>query len=326
VDIQGIGFQSFGELEALFEEHCPGVLDEIQGFTDALDLSPVKLMFWELAYKPIGGSYCSQLAALAPVTVDSHIYLGRNYDWNHLQDDCTLCTTRVKGKSRHVGCSAFLFGRNDGLNEHGLCASFTGGGVFNVELKHAGFAPDIAIRTLLDHCKSVDEALKKVQLMSLCGFFLLLLVDKSGDAALVEHADGAVAVKRITEDSSEPFLCSTNHFTLPDTMNFNSLNVGILDQSIGRHARLLSLFKRKNARIGKDDIKGVLSRAYPRGVCNHYYKQCLGTIWSSIFDITTSSLEICFGAPTHNEWRSVVFNNEPPGITHYDVIFPISNK
>lgn len=325
LDVKELGFQNFSDLQAMFDDHCPGILDEIQGFTDALNLSPKRLSFWEFAYRPFWGTFCSQFTVLSPATLDNHIYIGRSYEWN-TQEDLTFCTTRVKGKARHMGCSTFLFGRNDGLNEHGLGASFTGGGIFGVNLTCGGLAHDIAIRILLDHCQSVDEALNRLQQIPLSGFFSLLLTDRMNNAALVEFADGIISVKRIAEHTPEPFLYSTNHFSLPNTRNYNSLNNCILNQSKGRYTLLSSFLREKTPRIRKTNLKQVLSKSYPEGVCDHYYNDGFGTLWSCIFDLTTKAVDICFGAPTHNNWRIFTFNNSPAGITTYDIIFPNLNK
>ncbi|MGD8566443.1 MAG: hypothetical protein PVF96_08855, partial [Candidatus Bathyarchaeota archaeon] len=57
------------------------------------------------------------------------------------------------------------------------------------------------------------------------------------------------------------------------------------------------------------------------GVCDHYYSDYFGTLWSMIFDLTCRETEICFGAPTHNEWSSFTFN-DPIGVKKYPATFP----
>ena len=128
LDFKRLGFASWDALRSSCEECCPGITEEIQGFADGLETSPDMVPFWKWTYAPS----CSQFAALSPATKDHHIYAGRSYEWNHREEDLKLFTTRVKGKASHIGFSCLLFGRHDGLNEHGLVVSMTGGGIFDV--------------------------------------------------------------------------------------------------------------------------------------------------------------------------------------------------
>lgn len=67
--------------------------------------------------------------------------------------------------------------------------------------------------------------------MPITEFFNLLIVDRGGSAALIEIADGTRGIKHINNDTTEQVLFTTNHFTLPETVEFNKLNLGILNQS-----------------------------------------------------------------------------------------------
>jgi len=40
-----------------------------------------------------------------------------------------------------------------------------------------------------------------------------------------------------------------------------------------------------------------------------------------LFDITNCSVDVCFGAPTHNEWRTFKLE-DPVGMKEYPTIFP----
>ena len=89
---------------------------------------------------------------------------------------------------------------------------------------------------------------------------------------------------------------------------------------------LTSLFKTKSPYLQKDDLKHILSTPYPEGLCNHAYTGGFGTVWTCIFDLVDQSVEICFGAPTHNDWRIKTFKTDPVGFTTYNVIFPNLNR
>ncbi len=318
-DPKKMGFRDFSELQVFFEDHCPGLNEEMQGFADSLGVEASHLPFYGATY--LVPKNCSQIAALSSVTSDKHVYVGRSYEWTHAEEDLRLCTTRVKGKARHIGFSIFIFGRADGINEHGVSASFTGGGIFGVPYKQRGFQNHLVIRSILDNCKSVNDAMEFVQNIRVSGFFNLLIADGSSDAALVEFADGTCDIKRIDNDSNDKCLYSTNHYTLPATMKCNELNCGIISQSKKRYQLLASALRNAAPEISKETLRSILSRKFPEGVCDHYYSDGFGTVWSAMFDLTSLKADICFGAPTHNEWRSFTLDG-PVGVKEYPAVFP----
>ncbi len=317
--LKKIGFSDFKELRAFFEEYCPGLNEEMQGFADGLGIKLAEILFYNAAYTV--PKNCSQIAVLSSVTDDKHVYVGRSYEWTYAEEDLRLCTTRIEGKAKHIGFSIFLFGRADGINEHGVSATFTGGGIFGVPCRQKGFQSHLVIRSILDSCRSVDDAVKFIQKIPMSGFFSLMIVDRSSDAALVEFADGVSDIKRIDNDSEDRCLFSTNHYTLPATVKSNELNCGIIGQSKKRYKLLASALKNSAQAINRERLHTILSRKFPKGVCDHYYSEGFGTVWSMIFDVTSAQADICFGAPTHNRWRLFSLD-QPASVKHYPAIFP----
>ncbi|MFX1563557.1 MAG: C45 family autoproteolytic acyltransferase/hydrolase [Promethearchaeota archaeon] len=323
VNLKKLGFADFETLWTYCEECCPGITDEIQGFADGLDISPKKLPFWNWTFAPSLGGECSQLAVLPPVTKDHHIYVGRSYEWNHTDEDLKLFTTRVKGKSSHIGFSCLLFGRHDGLNDKGLLVSMTGGGVFGVPFKQRGPMFWLTIRSLLDHCVSVETALEQLETQPMTGYFTLMLVDKNENIALVEVADEKRSIKRITRDDSKLYAFSVNHFRQPDMQQINELNCGIITHSRFREALITKWFHAHAPKIRKEDVRSLFATKHPKGLCNHFYKDGFGTLWSMIFDLTKDSVDVCFSAPTHNEYHTFDLGS-PVGIFEYPTIVPIA--
>ena len=317
-DLETMGFRDFGELQAFFEEYSPGLNEEIQGFADSIGVEAHEVPFYGATY--YAPKNCSQVAVLSSVTNDKHVYVGRSYEWTHTEEDLRLCTTKVKGKAKHIGFSTFLFGRADGLNEHGVSVTFTGGGIFGIPLKQKGFQNHLVIRSILDSCESVDDATELVRNMPISGFFNLLIADRSSNAALVEFADGTRDIKRINNNSEDKCLYSTNHYTLPSTMKSNELNCGIIGQSRKRYQLLASSLSAAS-KVKKEALRTLLSRKFPKGLCDHYYSEGFGTVWSLMFDLTSLEADVCFGAPTHNKWHSFTLNG-PSGVKEYLAVFP----
>ena len=318
-DLERMGFQNSRELEALFDECSPELNEEMKGFADSLGVKANEMPFYSATYYV--PNKCSQMAALSSVTNDEHVYVGRSYEWIHTEEDLRLCTTRVKGKARHIGFSTFLFGRADGMNEHGVGVSFTGGGIFGVPLKQRGFHSHLIIRAILDNCKSVDDSIELIQRLPISGFFNLLIVDRNSNAVLAEFADGTCDIKQIDNYSKDKYLFSTNHYTLPSTLKSNEHNCGIIENSQKRYQLIASTLKKASPEISKEILITILSKKFPEGVCDHFYTDYFGTIWSMIFDLTCVRAEVCFGAPTHNGWQLFTLD-EPVGIKKYQAVFP----
>ena len=323
VNLKKLGFKDFETLWSYCEECAPGITDEIQGFADGLDVSPQNLPFWNWTFTPSLEGECSQIAVLSPATKDHHVYAGRTYEWIHTEEDLKLFTTRVKGKADHIGFSCLLFGRHDGINEHGLVVSMTGGGIFGVPFKHRGPMFWLAIRAVLDRCTSVETALAHLETQPMTGYFTLMLVDKKDHAALIEFADGTTSVKQITTDTPEPYVFSVNHFRQPDMEQFNKHNKGIIHHSKMREDLITSWYAKHAGKITRQNMQDLLATEHPNGLCNHFYKDYFGTLWSMIFNVTQQSVDVCFSAPTRNEYHTFDLK-DPVGITEYPSIVPIT--
>jgi predicted choloylglycine hydrolase len=319
------GFETFESLRTYYEQLCPGITDELQGAADTLDLSVDMMPYWGISLSSPSIKSCSQFAVLPSITEDGHSYFGRNYDYDTTRDDRVLCTTRAKGKASHIGFTAFLYGRHDGMNEHGLVASLSGAGIFNVPLTQRGVVIWVAIRCILDSCRSVKEALKLLKTIPVGDFDNLVLLDRNKNAALVEYADGKHSVKQISDKDPEGFLFSVNHYVLPKMKQFNKLNFGIISHSTQRSSVITSILETSAPHIKKDDIRGLLSTPHPNGLCNHYYNDGFGTLWSVIFDATDGEVDACFGAPTYNQYRTFGLD-DPTGVQEYTAIAPVSNE
>ncbi|MFX0119640.1 MAG: C45 family autoproteolytic acyltransferase/hydrolase [Promethearchaeota archaeon] len=322
IDLKKVGFTSFAKLWDYSEECCPGITQEIQGFADHFDITPDMVPFWNWTFNDSIGGGCSQLAVLPSITHDKQTFVGRSYEWNHKDEDLKLITTRVKGKAAHIGFSCLLHGRHDGMNEKGLVVSMTGGGIFGVPFKHRGPMFWLAIRTLLDTCASVDNALSCVENLPITGYFTLLFADKHS-AAIVEVADGKMSTYQIDKEDTDQFIYSVNHFRLPDMIQFNTLNCGIISHSKIRQKLITEWYHSKSSNIRKEDILNLFASLHPEGLCNHFYNDGFGTLWSMIFDLKHTSVDVCFSAPTHNQYTTFDLK-AAPGITEYPTIVPIT--
>ncbi|MDR1034219.1 MAG: C45 family peptidase, partial [Bifidobacteriaceae bacterium] len=98
----------------------------------------------------------------------------------------------------------------------------------------------------------------------------------------------------------EAFLSATNHTLLEEIKPYEKMRI---ENSVIRNDRIVRLFA-GNERTTTNDIKRLLSAAYPDGLCCHYYKEFFGTLRSMIFDTTDKTIEMTFGSPQANEWQT----------------------
>jgi len=321
VDPKKMEFSSFEELQSFYEEYCHGITDEITGFADGLGVEPVRLQIYNPPIYHPGN--CSQIAILSSMTDDRHVYVGRNYEFHHDQNDLRLCTVRINRKVKHIGFTELLLGRDDGVNEHGLCVTFSGGGTFKREPRKRGFNFFLIVRTLLDNCRSVAEAVEHLGKIPMSGFWNFLVTDRNDNAALLQFFDGEYAVKQIGKDSNEGCLFSTNHYVLPKMVKYQEFaGDWILKNSKKRFELIDATLSRRAPNISKEDLRELLSKEMYDGLCGHYYADYFGTLFSIIYDLTDLKADICFGAPTHNSWQKPFSLNEPVGVNHFSAIFP----
>lgn len=305
-------------LDSIFhfnEEFCPGINDELQGFADSLNIPLDQIMYYAPTY-PAGMGNCSHMVVLPEITGNRHLYVGRSYEWSW-DDELRLCTTKVAGKASHIGFSLFLFGRFDGINQHGLCVTMSAGVPGSIP-NEKGCRFWAVLRTLLDNCKTINEAIYRVQNMPIAFNFNLLIADRSGEAALIEISCSHKSIQRIGPDSLKKYLCSTNHYTSKDMIEFDSNRMW---QSVARYNAIESGIKTAMPNVSKETLRGILSTTVPDGVCCHYYTEYLGTLWSMIFDVTDINVEICFGSPVYNRWYTFGIDT-PPDNREYDAKFP----
>jgi predicted choloylglycine hydrolase len=312
--------EKFKQISAQMDHFCPDLNLELQGLTDGLGIPQQDLIYYAYTYLPKGS--CSHFALLPSRTTEGKTLVGRSYEFGEKSEDLRLCTMDVDGKYAFIGSSILLFGFSEGMNEHGLVITQSTGGLPVGAIE--GMRPSIqdgfqfwfVIRAVLEQCKTVDEALKLIDEIPTCGNPNLIMADKSGQAALVEIYGTHKAVKRIDRHSIEQFICSTNHFTLPEMLPYRD---PIMAHSQNRHDAIQSRLGGKQP-VDWQTIKSLLSDEYPNGLACHYYDEFFGTLRSMIFDPQAGEIEVCFGSPVAGLWHRLDFNSP---MKSYSVQLPL---
>lgn len=301
----------------LFDRYCPYLNEEIKGFADSLGVSPENIVYY--SFSGGGDSNCSHFAVLPNKTSDGHFYVGRSYEWN-TEDELRLITLKTKGLNASFGFSLLLFGRFDGMNQHGLCVTMSNA-VPCVVPDEEGLRFWVVIRLILDKCSTVDEAVELINELPVSSYCNLIIADRYNNAVLAEISNSTKTYKRITPETEASYLCSTNHYTLDGMQGFIRNR---MKHSVDRYDAMDRVLG-SEGKIEREELKSILSRRYPEGLACHYYEDVLGTLWSMLFDVTKAEADICFGSPVFNKWHTFNFDCSP-GVTEYKALFAFEDS
>ncbi|MHA2245505.1 MAG: C45 family autoproteolytic acyltransferase/hydrolase [Candidatus Hodarchaeales archaeon] len=298
------GFNSLVEAHDFLEMYCPGIKEEMQGLADGFEVSLDRIIISKYMFHTERQNDCSQFIVLPSITKDSSIYIGRSYDYHPSDEDLILLRTKINGKYSHIGFSAQGIGRTEGINSEGLVVSMTGGPFDAPITKTKAFNYSIAIKTLLDNCKTVDEVIDLLLEMPVYSSTNYLISDKLGKSALVEGIDSNFAVKIVDEDSPDQYMIATNYYNHPEMTSYNKyVNPWMMSSSQTRYKTIESKIRSNMPEITKDLVFKILSQEMPEGICALFFSEWFGTLWSMLFDITKRSVDVCFGPPTHNPYH-----------------------
>jgi len=320
------GFEDTEEILKIEDRYCPGIIEEMQGFADSLDVEITNLA---IHYFPVfpqdqKKQNCTGLVFLPKITDNQHILVGRTYDWFYKEEDNRLCSTRVNRKYGHIGFSTLLFGRLEGINDKGLCIIMTAGGAWDTPVKNKKAIPFwLPLRGFLENYKTTNEVIDRITKIPIWTTTNFLITDPTGHVALVEGNDSEYAVKEITLESEENFLYSTNVYKLPKMIKHNQYNnPWLLNISKVRNEAIEQKIHEMRPKISNEFLRSFISTEIPEGLCAPWQSGFFGALWGMIFDVTECSVEICFGTPSYqsNQWQTFT----PTGLhttQDYEAIF-----
>ncbi len=236
---------NFIKIVDLLDTYSQGINEEIRGFSDTIGVSPEQALFYAMTYLERG---CSLMAMLPSKSKNSHTLMARNYDFNNELEEMCFAFTNIKGKYRYIGSTLNLFGRCDGMNEHGLavCKASNGLPVGNFEGGQkagvTGFSFWVVVRSILENCKTVQEAIEWTMNAPIGYNINLMLADNTNKIAVLQCIDGHKAYKLLDENSEEAFLSVTNHALLEDVKPYEKM---IIESSIVRNDKIVEQSTKK---------------------------------------------------------------------------------
>lgn len=311
------GFPGFGspdlkEALACFGRWCPGLTEELAGLADALDCAPEQILYYGMTWLH---PRCSHLALLPSMTASGHPMTARNYEFNDEAEDFMAIKANIAGKYAHIGTSVLGIGRDDGINENGLAVTMSSCG-FPVGALSQMRPPAVTglqfwavIRTLLENCGDVADALSMIRDMPIAYNLNLILLDKGGHGALVETLDGRTAIRTIDPGSKDQYLYAANHPVLEELI---PLEPKAMAHSIKRYDTIRTFLKKQESGITADQLKELFLTPYPAGLSCPYYSQYFGTTKSMIMDPVDGTLSLCWGGRQENGWMELSFKDAFP--------------
>lgn len=298
----GFDGEEVKEAEILFDRWCPGLTEELRGFADSLGVPARQVVFYAMtSLRP----NCSQIGVLPSMTDCGEPLLARSYEFNPMAEDFTLVKTSVTGKYTHMGTSVLQFGREDGVNECGLAVTMSSCG-FPVGADEHMRRPKLkglqfwaVIRSILENCKDVEDALAFIKDMPIAFNINLMLMDKTGRAALVETLDGRMAVKQIPDEPGSRYLCATNHPVIPELI---ACEPTAMRHSLKRYHWIRETMDGAG-KVSSEQLKQMLLSMYPEGLCCHFYQDFFGTTKSMVINPAAGTVELCWGGEAANGWQ-----------------------
>ena len=293
----------------LYDKYCPGLREELEGFAEEAKMDIKDMAYTWMSYLV---PRCSGIVLRGDKMKDGHTRLARNYEFSIEDEDHTVCKVKAEGSYTHIGGSIVCFGRTEGINECGLAVSMSSCGipVSNFEAMRPAGAKGLqfwaVIRSLLDNCKDVEEALKLAIKMPIGFNINLYIADAKGNGVLLETINGHKAYKKIDLSSTEDYLCGANHAVLEDIMKYEPV---VMRNSAVRQKTLTRFFEGKK-QLEEDEVRQFLLKKYPDGMTAYYYKDWFGTVKSVVMDTVTKRYSICWFGQESNGWEDY-FLDEP---------------
>lgn len=293
----------------MYERYCPGILEELRGFSQESGIAVKDMAYsWMTYLLP----RCCGISIQGSRMADGHTRLVRSYEFGIQDEDLLVCRTKVTGKYMHVSATTALFGSGEGINEHGLAVSQSSCGfpvsnlpqMRNPAIKGLQFWA--VIRSLLENCRGVEEALTMLKDMPIAYNINLYLADPTGTIVLYETMNGEAAYERLEAGSEKGCLYGTNHIAIKSFQNREPV---AMKNSLLRYERIEQFMQKSGAKT-EEELRQFLLTKYPQGPMAYYYDEWFGTVRSVVMDVVEKRYAICWFGQEENGWKEIYVNQK----------------
>ncbi len=293
----------------MYERFCPGIVEELKGFSEESHIAIQDLAYsWMTYLLP----RCCGIALQGSRMEDGHTRLARSYEFGLEQEDMLLVRTCVKGKYTHIGATVAVFGRSEGINEHGLAVSQSSCGfpVSNIPQMRApgikGLQFWAVIRSLLENCKTVEEALEMLKDIPIAYNINLYLADPTGTIVIYETMNGEATYEKKMPGDVKGYVCGTNHIAIP---SFQDREPAGMRNSIIRLEKI-EQFMQESGKKSEEELRQFLLTKYPEGPMAYFYDDFFGTVRSVVMDVEEKRYSVCWLGQDDNGWKDFYVNQE----------------
>lgn len=267
--------------------------------------------------KDVEGFACSCFEA---TTGDGSHVMGRNFDYMAAPLIAVWTAPKNGYKSVSVAnCTFMLYGNKsvwpmkngakkrllfapyccmDGMNEKGLAIAILEiktKATQQKEKEKKEFTTTLAVRAVLDKCATVDEAIAEFSKYNMHDAiwtnYHYQILDASGDSCVIEFVDNKMSVVRKKPGET---LAVTNYFLTEGGDNRRGFGYE-------RHDFLVKTADEKGTAITKDDAMKLLE--YVSLNYQHERGYMIISLWSSVYDVTTKTMDICQALNFKNRYR-----------------------
>ena len=273
--------------QPLWEEHCPHLLEEIDGLAEGAGIAPADALAVNIrgALQQATEGGCTAYVVGPKGTADGEILIGQNSDTLPPVIDFAYVLHLKPPDKPEVLMWTFggMIGYH-GLNSQGVAhfANDLGGG------PAPRFAmPHYPLKRLMLECARVDEVLKLFQKIPLCANGNYVLCDGAGRILDVE---ATTAGPEQVIDNGAGFIAHSNHFICGTYATPENHAQSVAD-SFPRLDRMNGLIRNKFGDVTVDTVKTFLrDRAgHPFGICRHAQTDDSSAGWQTA-GITVASL------------------------------------
>ncbi|EOH94330.1 C45 family autoproteolytic acyltransferase/hydolase [Enterococcus pallens] len=280
----------------IYQKYFPEILAEIQGIADGQEIAPQPLqavLFGMYCLMP--GSHCSSFL----VKNQRGCFLGRNSDFLTVTEEHCL-NTKYEFTDRQgfnfLGNTTAFVEMEDGINQHGLAIALTSVAPYKVQ---PGLNVGMLLRLILERCKNVQEAVALINELPHAGSGTLVIGDANGQGILAEISPDKTTIQHLTESTS--FLIATNMFNTPEMVDYNRLPKDTW-QAEERYETMGAYLQKHAATIDSKESQQLLAGEFGF-MCDYDRSTGRDTVWSCVYNLTTSQVYRAAGNPAKNAFR-----------------------
>lgn len=270
----------------IMREIYPGMLEEMEGMAEGQQIDPlrfaVNLLNIGLFDKTIG---CTCFA----VNAKDGVFFAKNHDmFTVLKKTTESALYRTENKHVFLAQCDAIVGKQDGVNEHGLAAGVTFVAPKSIK---PGINLIFIIRYILEHFKTITEAVEWLKTIPVSSTQNIVLADKSGDMAVVELAPHAMRVRDTGSGKSGGgrFALATNMFLHPDMEKYDNAPDPNWYNCQSRFDLVNQILTENSGAVDSSLIRDILSGKHGL-TCKYKKELAFDTLWS--FIVNLNSLEI----------------------------------